>query len=89
MSRHLTHRRTLLALLPAGLLAACAAPFAGPPPPRVRIVDLRPLDATMFEQRYRAPAARNDFMETFGEWLQIQTESAAGLDRPFLRKFML
>jgi membrane-associated phospholipid phosphatase len=27
----------------------------------------------MLEQRYRAPAARNDFMETYPEWLQIQT----------------
>jgi len=52
MSRSID-RRFLLALLPAGVLAACAGPF-GPPPPRVRLVDLRPLDATMFEQRWEA-----------------------------------
>lgn len=48
-----TSRRTLLALLPAGVLAACTGSF-GPPPPRVTIVDLRPVDATMFEQRWEA-----------------------------------
>ncbi|MGK9169454.1 LEA type 2 family protein [Inquilinus limosus] len=53
MSRQ-TSRRRLLALLPAGVLAGCAAPLLGPPPPRVRIVDLRPVDATMFEQRWEA-----------------------------------
>ena len=47
-------RRRLLALLPAGALAACTAPFAGPPPPRVGIIDLRPVDATLFEQRWEA-----------------------------------
>ena len=46
-------RRRLLALLPAGALAACAGSF-GPPPPRVSIIDLRPVDATMFEQRWEA-----------------------------------
>jgi membrane-associated phospholipid phosphatase len=32
-----------------------------------------PLGSTMQEQRYRAPATRNDFMETYPEWLQIQS----------------
>jgi hypothetical protein len=28
--------------------------------------------STLFEQRYRTPAPGNDFVTTFGEWLQIQ-----------------
>jgi membrane-associated phospholipid phosphatase len=31
------------------------------------------LGSTKHEQRYRTPVARNDFMETYSEWLQIQT----------------
>jgi membrane-associated phospholipid phosphatase len=31
------------------------------------------LGSTNQEQRYRSPAVKNDFMETYGEWLQIQT----------------
>ena len=32
-----------------------------------------PLGSTKQEQKYRAPVAGNDFMESFPEWLQIQT----------------
>ena len=32
-----------------------------------------PLGSTMQEQRYRCPMPGNDFMETYPEWLQIQT----------------
>ena len=92
MSRHPTHRRTLLALLPAGLLAACAGPFGGPPPPRIRIVDLRPLDATLFEQRWEIELGLE---EQAGTGLQIDAMTATvemngrefgsgRSDRPFL-----
>ena len=67
-------RRRLLALLPAGALAACAAPFAGPPPPRVSIIDLRPLDATMFEQRWEALLRVE---EQAGTGLQVDAMTAA------------
>src|SRR5262249_11097621 len=30
-------------------------------------------NSTTFEQRFRTPVAANDFMTTFGEWLQIQS----------------
>lgn len=84
-------RRRLLALLPAGLLAACAGSF-GPPPPRVRIVDLRPLDATMFEQRWEVLLRVE---EQAGTGLQVDAMTAAiemngrefgtgRIDRPFL-----
>ena len=90
MSQH--HRRTLLALLPAGLLAACAGPFGGPPPPRVRIVDLRPLDATLFEQRWEIELGLE---EQAGTGLQVDAMTATvemngrefgsgRSDRPFL-----
>lgn len=32
-----------------------------------------PLGSTGFDQRYRAPVEGDDFMESYGEWLQIQT----------------
>src|SRR5205085_2604993 len=32
-----------------------------------------PIGSTKQEQKYRTPSTGNDFMETFGEWLQIQT----------------
>jgi LEA14-like dessication related protein len=85
-------RRRLLALLPAGALAACAAPFAGPPPPRVGIIDLRPVDATLFEQRWEALLRVE---EQAGTGLQVDAMTAAieingrefgngRTDRPFL-----
>ena len=86
-----TGRRRLLALLPAGMLAACAGAF-GPPPPRVRLIDLRPLDATMFEQSWEA---RLRVEEQAGTGLQVDAMTATiGIngrefgsgrsDRPFL-----
>ena len=32
-----------------------------------------PLGSTVIEQRYRTPQAGNDFITSYGEWLQIQT----------------
>jgi len=68
-----TGRRFLLALLPAGALAACAGPF-GPPPPRIRIVDLRPVDATVFEQRWEALLRVE---EQAGTGMQVDAMTAA------------
>jgi LEA14-like dessication related protein len=95
MSRSIDRRR-LLALLPAATLAAttlaaCAGSF-GPPPPRVRIIDLRPLDATMFEQRWEVLLRVE---EQAGTGLQVDAMTAAielngqefgtgRSDRPFL-----
>ena len=92
MNRSPTSRRTLLALLPAGILAACAAPFGGPPPPKVRIVDLRPLNGTLFEQRWEALLGVE---EQAGTGLQVDAMTATidlngrefgsgRSDRPFL-----
>ena len=39
--------------LSAILLSACAQPSVTDSPPRVNLVDLRPLEMTLFEQRYR------------------------------------
>lgn len=32
-----------------------------------------PIGSTLQEQRYRTPVAGNDFIDSYGEWLQIQT----------------
>jgi len=54
--------------------------FRGPTPgdfdgPYISQFLARPVEtvSTVFEQRYRTPAPANDFMTTFGEWLQIQS----------------
>ena len=53
--------------------------FRGPTPgdlegPYISQFLARPVQtvSTVFEQRYRTPALGNDFLSTFGEWLQIQ-----------------
>ena len=54
--------------------------FRGPAPgdlegPYISQFLVRPVQtvSTVFEQRYRTPSPVNDFMTTYGEWLQIQS----------------